>query len=333
MHPSERPIETRETTQYRTLGRTGLKVSVLGMGTGGHDPLGLCSGRTEREMIALLRRTFDLGINVFDTSPLYGNGRSERLLGEALKDLPPEEVVVTTKIPLAGGYSDVVTPMKPEEIAPAVEASLRRLQRDSVDVLLMTVAGPRYFNQVMNDHFPELEKLKRQGKIRFLGSSEQTRSDGSHEWLRTILPTGVIDVVMVGHNMLNQSAQRTVFPICLDQDIGVLNVFTVRNLFWNPSRLREVIRDLKRRGVISKDVLNDNQPLKWLLADSEAESLVEAAYRYAAYTEGVTSVMCGSIEVKDLEEDFGTILKGPLSEAKRSRLWEIFGQVAEAIGN
>lgn len=324
---------TGATMKYRILGRTGLKVSMLGMGTGGHNPLGLQSGRTESEMIALLRRAFELGINLFDTSPGYGDGRSERLLGEALKPLPREKLVVSTKIPLAGGHSDAVTVMKPEEIAPAVESSLRRLQLESVDILLMAVAGPEYFDYVINEHLPELEKLRQQGKVRFLGSSEQTRSDGDHKWLQRVLPTGVLDVAMAGHNMLNQSAQRTVFPICREQNLGVLNVFTVRNLFWNRDRLRAVIGDLKGRGVIPGDALGEKEPLDWLTANGDVGSLVEAAYRYAAYTEPVTTVMCGTIEIAELEENIQTIHKGPLPRPHLKRLRELFGRVAEPIGN
>jgi aryl-alcohol dehydrogenase-like predicted oxidoreductase len=274
-----------------------------------------------------------MGINLFDTSPGYGDGRSEELLGQALKELPRDQVVVSTKIPLAGGHSDVVRVMKPHEIAPAVEASLLRLGLETVDVLLMAVAGPQYYDPVMDDHLPVLQKLKQQGKIRFLGSSEQTRSDGAHQWLQRILPTGVIEVAMMGHNMLNQSAQRTVLPLCREQDIGVLNVFTVRNLFWNPSRLREVIAALKARGLLAADAVSDDDPLGWLLTDGDAESLVEAAYRYAVYTEGVTTVMCGTIEVGELEENVRTITKGPLSADKVARLKAEFGHLAEAIGN
>ena len=75
---------------YRTLGRTGLEVSVMGMGTGGHDPLGVKSGRAESEMLALLHRAFDLGIRLFDSSPGYGRGHSEQLLGRALASLTIE---------------------------------------------------------------------------------------------------------------------------------------------------------------------------------------------------------------------------------------------------
>ena len=56
------------------------------------------------------------------------------------------------------------------------------------------------------------------GRERSGSSSEQTRSDGSHEWLKKILPAGVVDVAMVGHNMINQSAEKTIFPLCIEND-------------------------------------------------------------------------------------------------------------------
>jgi aryl-alcohol dehydrogenase-like predicted oxidoreductase len=316
---------------YRTLGRTGLRVSLLGQGTGGDDPLGQKSGRSEKEMIALLHRAFEWGINLFDTSPAYIN--SEMILGKALKELPRDQVIVSTKIALAGGPADQplhVTP--PEEIAPAIEKSLRQLQVDTIDVMLMAVADPIYFDTVVNDQIPILQRLQQQGKIRFLGSSEQTRSDGDHRWLQRILPTDLLDVVMVGHNMINQSARRTVFPICKENNVGVLNIFTVRNLFWNPLRLKEVIADLIARKIVSDDIMSGGEPLAWLI-DDDVQSLVEAAYRYAAYTEPVSAVICGTIEHNELKDNVHTITKGPLSKWKLKRLEEIFGQVAEAIGD
>ena len=319
---------------YRTLGRTGLRVSILGMGTGGHDPLGANSGRSEVEMISLLHHAFARGINLFDTSPGYGNGRSERILGQAIRDMGRDNVVVSTKIPLAGsmpGRPPVL--MRPEQVGPAVEASLRRLQTDYVDIMLMAVADePENFHAVIEGLIPELQRLQEQGKIRFIGSSEQTRSDGAHVWLQRLLETDVPEVVMVGHNMINQSAQRTILPMCLKRNIGVLNIFTVRNLFWNPERLHEVISDLKHRGMVGDDI-DERRPLDWLLQDGEAGSLVEAAYRFAAHTEGVTSVMCGTIETHELDENVRSIAKGPLSRDKLDRLHRTFGHIAEPIGN
>ena len=321
---------------YRTLGRTHRRVSLLGMGTGGGvDPLGKVSGRSETEMIALLHRAFDLGINLFDTSPGYGDGRSERILGQALSELPRDEIVVSTKIALAGARPGEPTKLIDRlEVGRSVDASLERLQLDYVDVMLMAVPDqPEYFDRVIEQLIPELLKQKQQGKIRFIGSSEQTRSDGAHAWLERVIPTDLIDVAMVGHNMINQSAQRNVFPLCKNKDIGVINVFTVRNLFWNPTRLQEVISDLKRRRILSEDAVSDDDPLGWLLEEGDCSTLVEAAYRYAAYTEPVSSVMCGTIETAELEENVPSIEKGPLPSAAIARLQRTFGHIDEAIGN
>ena len=315
----------------RVLGRTGLEVSVMGMGTGGHDPLGQRSGRPEREMVALLHRAFELGITHFDTSPGYLE--SERILGSALGSLSRDAVTVSTKVALAGGHSDSVVVMKPREVRESVESSLQNLDTDYIDIILMAVAGPEFFDTVMNDHVPVLEALKQEGKVRCIGSSEQTRSDGSHEWLQRVLPTQVLDVAMVGHNMINQSAQDTVFPFCKTHNIGVINIFTVRNLFWNPERLREVVADLVDRELVEPDALPENQPLGWLTDGTGVSSLVEAAYRYALHTEPVTTVMCGTLEQDELEENVATTEKPPLPGELRSRLKQLFGGIAEPIGN
>lgn len=318
---------------YRTLGRTGLKVSVMGMGTGGaSDPLGQQSGRPESEIHALLHRAFALGINLFDTAPGYLE--SEVILGRALQSLPREELVVSTKIALAGGMPG--QPMKimpPAEIEPAVDRSLQRLQMSHVDLLLVGIAGPEHYERFVGEQLPVLLQLKAAGKIRFLGSSEQSRSDGTHEWLKKILPDGTLDVAMVAHNLINQSAQNTVFPLCRRLNLGVINVFTVRRVFSNSTRLQEVVRDLKARGVVAADAVPDDAPLDWLLEAANAGSTIEAAYRYSAYTEGVTAVMNGSSDVTRLEQNVGSVLKGPLPAAACERLRAIFGGVAEAVGN
>ena len=304
------------------------------MGTGGHDPLGLKSGRAEAEMVALLHRAFELGIRLFDSSPGYGSGYSEQLLGRALASLPRDQLVVTTKIALAGSMPDQPAKvMNPAEVAPAVEESLRRLELDYLDVMLIAVADlPENFDLVIEELIPELDNVKQQGKIRFLGSSEQTRTDGAHLWLQRILPTDLMDVAMVGHNMINQSAQRLVFPVCQRRNIGVMNVFTVRNLFWNPPRLQEVISDLKQRALLDAADVPDDDPLGWLLQEGDCHSLVEAAYRYAAYTPAVSTVMCGTIDQAELEEDVQLIEKGPLPSSAIERLTRTFGKIAEPIG-
>lgn len=318
---------------YRTLGRTGLNVSIVGMGTGGGpDPLGQKSGLPESEAIALLRRAYDLGVNLFDTAPGYME--SEVILGRALREVPRESFVISTKIALAGGMpGEAMRIMRADEIEPAVDRSLRRLQMDHVDLLLLGVAGPEHLELVLHEHLPVLKRLQQAGKIRHLGSSELSRADGAHRWLQAVLPHDILDVAMVAHNMINQSAQRSVFPACLRRRVGVINIFTVRRVFSVPGRLEEVLNDLKQRGVVSPTAVSDANPLGWIVAEGAADSLIEAAYRYAAYTEGVNTVMNGSTNPAMLESNIASIHKGPLDAAVRDRLATIFGAVEEAIGN
>ncbi len=317
---------------YRTLGRTGLKVSALGMGTGGGlDPLGQKSGKSETEILNLLHRAFDLGINFFDTAPTYFD--SELLLGRALKDIPRENLIVSTKIALARGSAGGDLPrMTASEITASLETSLRRLQMDYVDLLLLALPGHQYFDVVVNEHLPILNKLRDEGKFRFLGSSEQSSVDGSHRWLQKILPTGLLDVAMVAHNMINQSAQSFIHPLCQKHNIGVINIFTVRHVFGHTRRMEEVVANLKNRGFIEQEAVPDKNPLAWLL-DDDTDSLIEAAYRYVAHADGVTTAMTSVKETAQLEMNLRSVQKGPLAAWKLKRLRDIFGQVAEPIGN
>ena len=314
---------------YRTLGKTDIRISLLSMGTGGHKVLGQrdADRRPESEMHTLLHHAHDLGLTHFDTSRGYMD--SELILGRALKSLPRDSFTVSTK----DAFATDEHVMTQGEVRQSVESSLQRLQLDYLDLVLIAGTTAEYVDVVVSDHVPVLEKLKQEGKVRFIGSSERTATDGSHEWLKKFLPLGIADVAMAGHNMINQSAQGAVFPICRERNIGVMNIFTVRNLFWNPPRLAEVIAELKDQGVIDRDALPDEKPLDWLLDDGEVESLVEAAYRYAAYTDPVSTVMCGTIDIPELDEDVTFIEKGPLSAAKIERLDELFGHIDLAIGN
>ena len=317
---------------YRTLGRTGLRVSILGMGTGGPNLLGQSLGRDESEMKALLHRAFDLGINLFDTAREYLD--SEVILGRALEDLPRADVVVSTKFAAVLAVDSGVVIKSAAEVVETVEESLSRLRLSEIDVVMVGgLLTPENAAAVLEEQVPALERLRRQGKVRHVGSTEASSSDGAHDWLRHALPADVFDVVMVGHNMLNQSASRNVFPACVDRNVGVMNIYTSRRVMSDSGRLREVVADLAVRGVVSDDVASAEEPLGWLIETGEAETLVEAAYRYAAYTEGVSTVMTGTIDPVHLEQNVESVLEGPLSAQAIARLRSEFGSVTDPVGN
>src|SRR5947209_11518135 len=113
--------------EYTTLGRTGLKVSIAGLGCGGFSRLGLGTGKSEADAIAIIRLALDLGVNFFDTAAAYG---TEPVLGKAIKAVRREDVVIATKAP----FSLSSPRSTPENVVASLENSLRQLDTDYVDV-------------------------------------------------------------------------------------------------------------------------------------------------------------------------------------------------------
>ena len=318
---------------YRPLGRTGLNISTLSMGSGGFNRLGQTSDPplTEPEMHRLVHGVIDLGINLFDTSPGYLE--SEAILGRAFRSIPRDRFYVATRVVLSGlNEEDHSFYATPAEITESIETSLKRIGVDEIDVALIAATEKVDFDPMLNELFPVLEKLCQQGKIRFLGSSETALSDGAHEWLRAALPTGKMDAIMIAHSMLNQSARHTVFPYCREHDVGVMNIFSVRNIFKDPERLAHTIVELQRQELLD-ETIDPRSPFDFLLEDPDIDSLVEAAYRYVLYTEGVTTAVCSAVTLEKIEQNIRSIAKGPLPSMHVNQINRMFGHLSEPVGN
>ncbi len=317
----------------RPLGRTGLNVSTLSMGSGGFNRLGQTSDPplTEPEMQRLVHQVFDLGINLFDTSPGYLE--SEAILGRAFRTMPRDRFFVATRVDLSRLTEENRPVLKtPAEITESIETSLGHLKLDEIDVALIAATERADFDYMLNELLPVLERLHQQGKFRFLGSSETALSDGAHEWLRAALPTGKLDVIMIAHSMLNQSARHTVFPYCRQHDVGVMNIFSVRNVFKDSERMAATIIELQERELLD-ETIDPRSPFDFLLEDPDIETLVEAAYRYVVYTEGVTTAVCSAVTLDKIKQNLRSIAKGPLPEIHVKQINRLFGHLSEPVGN
>src|SRR3954466_7827219 len=115
--------------QYRTLGRTGVKVSVVGLGTGGQSRLGQMTHKDAAESARVVRRALELGINLIDTAPNYAG--TEAFLGEVLQEVPRSEYLLATKAEMSPRDGQVRTP---QEVAASIERSLQRLGTDYLDL-------------------------------------------------------------------------------------------------------------------------------------------------------------------------------------------------------
>ena len=313
--------------EYLTLGRTGLKVSVAGLGCGGPSRLGLRdSSQSESRAIALIRQAIDLGVNVFDTAESYG---TEPVVGKAIAGIPRERLVISTK----------KTPPPPDHSNPGeavrkgLEQSLKRLRTDYIDVYHLHGVEPKDYPFARERLMPAMRQLRDEGKIRFIGVTEGFVPDPSHQMLQESLKEDLWDVVMVGFNLLNPSARRTLFPTTRDKRVGVLNMFAVRRALSQPDRLRTIIADLIRKEMVPREFVNPDGPLDFVLRESGAATLPEAAYRFCRHEPGIDVVLTGTGNPGHLKANIESILKPALPKTVLQRLEVLFGDVDYLTGN
>ena len=242
--------------QYTTLGRTGLKVSVAGLGCGGFSRLGLGTGKSEAEAVALVHQAFDLGVNLFDTAAVYG---TEAVLGKALKSMPRDQVVIATKawIPRSGGRSPA------DHAVASLDNSLKLLGIDCIDIFQLHGVSPEAYDRARDVIAPALLKEKEKGKIRHLGVTETGSSDAEHRMLQRAVEDGLWDVVMLGFHMMHQNARTNVFPRTIANRVGTLLMFAVRNIFSKPERLKTALRELTAAKAIAALACRRAEPARF----------------------------------------------------------------------
>jgi aryl-alcohol dehydrogenase-like predicted oxidoreductase len=307
------------------LGRTGLSVSAMGLGCGGLSRLGQAQGADEPASIAIVRKAFDLGINLFDTAELYA---TEEILGKALEGIPRKSVVISTKKTAHDGKAAV----EPEMLRAGVEAALTRLRTGYIDIFHLHAVLPDQYPHARENLVPVLLKLREEGKIRFLGITEAFGTDRGHAMLEKALPDGCWDAVMVGFNILNQSARRRVLPAAREKGVGTLTMFAVRKALGNPENFRAAFQELVVSGLVDPGLLDADNPAGKLLAESGAASLPEMAYRFCRYEPGLDVVLSGTGNPSHLEENFRSLSSPPLPEKTVELLRTIFQKVDSVSG-
>jgi L-galactose dehydrogenase len=309
--------------EYRTFGRTGLRVSVCGLGGGGESRLGLKKGSTEDQAIGVVRRAVELGINYFDTAPGYG---TEGVIGRAL-DGRRDGVVVSSKT-LA--RRDDGTLVAGGDVRGGLEETLRRLRSDVVDVYHLHRVRPEDYQYAVTEIVPELLALRDEGKIRFLGISESTGKDARHTMLSRAVQDDVWDVVMTGFTFFNQSARDVLFPTTIEKNIAIEIMASARSYFSRPEQLAEEIGRLAEAGVVGRDDIDPADPLRFLV-DGGVRSLTEASYRFVAHEPGVHVVLVGTGNPAHLEENARALSAGPLPPEVTKRLVALFGHLSMAV--
>jgi aryl-alcohol dehydrogenase-like predicted oxidoreductase len=305
---------------YTTLGRTGLKVSVAGLGTGGFSRMGLKSGLSEDEAARLVLEAIELGVNFIDTAPPYG---TEGVVGRALKSVPRESVVVATKSTVRrdGEW------WTPAHMVASLDNSLRVLGTDYVDVFMLHAVNPDMYDYARDTLAPALVAEQQKGKIRHIGLTENPIVDHTNATLKRAVHDPIWDVFMVGFHMMHQGARANVFPVTRQNRIGTLIMFAVRSIFADPPRIAREMRELAQKGLVEKWLGAADDPLGFLVHEAGAASVIDAAYRYARHEPGVDVVLFGTGNAAHLRANIASLLRPPLPEPDRAKLAALFGHL------
>lgn len=306
--------------RYTTLGRTNLKVSIAGIGCGGHSRLGMSQGKDLDHAADVLRRAIDRGVNFIDTATNY---RTEPAVARAIAGIPRDELVISSKAGVRGNDG----PLSGEAYTRCLEDSLQRLGIDHIDIYHLHGLSLEDYDHAVRHIVPALLDAQRAGKLRHLAVSEQFIIDPSHDMLRRALQDDHFDVAMVGHNMLNPSARHTVLPKTTEKQIGTLCMFAVRRALSRPEALHELIRDLIDQGKLDREKVNADDPLGFL------DDVVEAGYRFCVHEPGIDVVLFGTGNPDHVDANIRAINAPPLPDEHRARLQELFGHLDCVSGN
>jgi aryl-alcohol dehydrogenase-like predicted oxidoreductase len=212
--------------EYKRLGRTGLKVSAVGLGCGnfggiGSAPAFFGQGETEQEAGRLMDAAWELGINFFDTADAYGGGRSETFIGNWLKKKGSrvrDQLLLSSKVfnPVAEGPND--WGLSRRHILRQIEASLTRLGVDYLDMYLIHEPDP---TTPLEETLRALDDLVHQGKVRYLGASNMPAwLLAKALWLSDKYNLYRFEWVQNSYSLLERGDEREMFPLCADQALG-----------------------------------------------------------------------------------------------------------------
>ena len=314
--------------ERRVLGRTGLGVSALGVGGGAVGGLFVRGSAADQERA--LGLALDAGITFIDTAPSYGDGASETNLGRALARVAAgrRDVVLATKFSLAPEDRGSV----PAAIAASLEASLRRLGRDRVDVLQLhnaigrAAATPGRSLEpgfVIDVVAPALERLREAGTIGWFGIT----AVGERDAVGAVLDSGRFQTAQVPFNLLNPTADG-VLPQAAAAGMGTIGIRALAGGALSGSEWRHPIGMAEvapiGTGATYADDVAAAARFRGLVEGGRAGSLAEAALRFAAFSPHASVVLVGVSTVEQLIDAIAGVEHGPLPPEAMALIEEVW---------
>jgi aryl-alcohol dehydrogenase-like predicted oxidoreductase len=276
--------------------------------------------------VRVVKRALELGINLIDTAARNG---TESIIGRGIHGYDRDRLVLSTKAEVSeGGVLNT-----PAQFIRSLENSLKALRTPYIDIMHFHGVLPHEYEYVVAELLPVMEKLRAAGKVRYIGLTEVFDRDRDHTMLRRALMDDCWDVMMVGFNIVNQSARNLVFAAAREKDIGVLGMFAVRRVLTSAELFGQAMRELQSLGALPSD-LDTGKTLDRLMGLAEhRRPLADIAYRYCRDEPAIQSVLMGTGEISHLEQNFRSFGEPPLAEDTRRFIAETFGHISDFSGN
>lgn len=301
--------------KYNKYIKASALVSEIGLGAW---QLGENSGwksMSEKYAIELVEKSLEYGINFFDTAPNYGHGSGEERLGKALKGVDRSKIVINTKF----GHTDSgTTNFNSDHIRESLEGSLRRLQVDYVDSLIIHNPPVEYLDGNKNDHYEVLERLIEEGKIKAYGASIDTFED-----MKLLMNTTNAKVIEAFFNILHQDTSRA-FPLATEKEVGIIvkvpldsgwlsGKYTAESTF-DDIRSRWSRQDIQTRAHLVNKVKEIIQA---------KDDLAQKAISFCLAYDAVTTVIPGNVNIAQLTTNVESVNK-PVSKKVVEKLEDFY---------
>jgi aryl-alcohol dehydrogenase-like predicted oxidoreductase len=307
--------------QYKALGRTGLRVSTIGLGTMVHA--GHFGPMNDQDSISAINAALDLGVNFIDTSDAYGAGYSETLLGAALKGHRQSVVLATKGGNIMVGPSRGKRNFSPDYIDNVLHGSLKRLQTDWID--LYQLHNPDVETIERGEVWELLERRKREGKIRHYGVSINTMAEGI-----AAAKDGRAETIQVEYNLLQQEPAQEIFPLAQQAGIGIIaRVPLRRGLLTGKMTPADEKRfegeDLRARSFKGEAFVRELAKVEKLrfLVHGPIKTLGQAALAFCGAHPAVTVTIAGARDERQMRENgaAGDLTLPPEDLERIAELW------------
>lgn len=281
--------------KYKKYIKNSIDISEIGLGAW---QLGQNSGwksMSEKEAVKLVHTSLDLGVNFFDTAPNYGLGTGEERLGKALKGRDRSKIVINTKF----GHTHTGTlNFSSDYIVESLEGSLKRLQVDYVDSLIIHNPPSHYFDGNKNDHYEILERLIEQGKIKAYGASLDTYED-----MTLLMDTTNSKVIEAFFNIFHQDTSRG-FDKAQNKEVGII-VKIPLDSGWLTGKYnaKSTFNDIRSRW--SKEDIETRAHLlnKVISIIGKEQNLAQCAIAFCLAYDAVSTVIPGNVNVEQLKSN------------------------------